>query len=151
MLCINYFWSISCAFWRRPTWTITPYSWNLMNVLLEINFTWFIPILLSLSYIYNRWYSPGTSNNLLTLMKFKVNTAVRMTMLLFWVLTPCRLVGRYKHFNISEKHIGLQPWNGDSTFLRNVGIYLWVYTASQPGGSTSSFVNALNKETRPPF
>jgi hypothetical protein len=35
----------------------------------------------------------------------------------FWVVTPCRLVGRYQ--------------DGDSMFLQNAGIYR-VYTASQP-------------------
>jgi hypothetical protein len=30
--------------------------------------------------------------------RFKVLTDVRMTMLFFWVVTPCRLIGRYQHF-----------------------------------------------------
>jgi hypothetical protein len=30
--------------------------------------------------------------------RFEVLTAVRMTMLLFWVVSPCRLVSRYQHF-----------------------------------------------------
>jgi hypothetical protein len=29
---------------------------------------------------------------------FEVLTGVNMTMLFFWVVTPCGLVGRYKHF-----------------------------------------------------
>jgi hypothetical protein len=36
-------------------------------------------------------------------------------MLMFWIVTPC----------------GLSPEDGDSIFLRNGGIYLRVYTASQ--------------------
>jgi hypothetical protein len=43
-------------------------------------------------------------------MRFVVLTAVRKTMLFFWVVTPCRLVG--------------SPEKGDRIFIRNVGIYL---------------------------
>jgi hypothetical protein len=41
----------------------------------------------------------------------------------FDALTPCKLVGRC---------------HGDSMFLRNVGIYRRIYTASKPTSSSSS-------------
>jgi hypothetical protein len=31
-------------------------------------------------------------------MRFEVLTAVKMSMLLFWIVTPCGLVGRYQGF-----------------------------------------------------
>jgi hypothetical protein len=31
-------------------------------------------------------------------MRFSVLTAVNMSMLVYWVVTPCGLVGRYKRF-----------------------------------------------------
>jgi hypothetical protein len=31
-------------------------------------------------------------------MRFKVLTAVKMLMLVFWVVMPCVLAGGYKHF-----------------------------------------------------
>jgi hypothetical protein len=50
--------------------------------------------------------------------RFEVFTAVRMSILAVWVVTPCWLVGRY-------------PVDGDSMFLRNAGLYLRVHKASQ--------------------
>jgi hypothetical protein len=32
-------------------------------------------------------------------MRFKVLMVVKMLMLVFWVLTPCGLVGRYQYFD----------------------------------------------------
>jgi hypothetical protein len=58
-------------------------------------------------------------------LRFEVLTAVRMTMLFFWVVTPC------------------SPEDGNSMFLRNVGIYLRVYTASQPRTTTSLMYNSI--------
>jgi hypothetical protein len=62
-----------------------------------------------------------------TAVKLEVFTAVRM-MMFFWVLGPCKLVCRCQRFgethNLSE--------DGDNMFLRNVGIYLRVYTAPKP-------------------
>jgi hypothetical protein len=49
--------------------------------------------------------------------------AVGMTM--FWVVTPCRLVGRYHCFGETCR---LYAKDGDSMFFRNV--CFWVYTAS---------------------
>jgi hypothetical protein len=50
---------------------------------------------------------------------------IDMAMMFFRIFTPCELVGRGRE-------------NGDSIFLRNVGIYLRVYTASKPRRATSS-------------
>jgi hypothetical protein len=65
--------------------------------------------------MYFDWYGIGWGGGVYTesceedsVLEFEVLTAVRMTMLLFWVLTPCRLGAE----------------DGDSTFFRNVGIYL---------------------------
>jgi hypothetical protein len=44
-------------------------------------------------------------------VRFEVFMAVRMTMLFFWDVMPCRLAG-------------LHPEDGDSMYLRNVGIEL---------------------------
>jgi hypothetical protein len=52
-----------------------------------------------------------------------------MTMLFFWVVTPCALVG--------------SPEDWDSMFLRNIGIYVRVHTASQP--KTILFLRFLQK------
>jgi hypothetical protein len=46
------------------------------------------------------------------LLAFEVLTAVRMTVLLFWVWTPCRLVSWYQCFS------------DETMFLQNVGNYL---------------------------
>jgi hypothetical protein len=54
-------------------------------------------------------------------MRFEVITAVKMSILVLWVVMLCGLVGRY-----------LSPEDGGSMFLRNVGIYLQVHTALQP-------------------
>jgi hypothetical protein len=56
-------------------------------------------------------------------VRFEVFMAVRMMMMMmFWVLAPCRLVV----FRLED---------GDSMFLRNVGIYRRVYTAPKPRGT----------------
>jgi hypothetical protein len=33
-------------------------------------------------------------------MRFEVLTAVKMLMLVFWIVTPCGLVGRYQRFGL---------------------------------------------------
>jgi hypothetical protein len=53
-------------------------------------------------------------------IKSEVLTTVKM-MLLFWVVTPCGLVGRHQRFG--ETYF-LSTEDGGSTFLRNVVIYL---------------------------
>jgi hypothetical protein len=67
-------------------------------------------------------------------MRFEVFTAGRMMMMmmLLWV---------------SEKHTVsiFRAEDGDSMFLRNVGIYRRVYTAPKPRGTTS--VTCINDET----
>jgi hypothetical protein len=55
-------------------------------------------------------------------VRSEVLTAVKISMLVFYVVTPC----------------GYFPEDGDSMFYRNVGIYLQVHTASQPGTETQS-------------
>jgi hypothetical protein len=63
-------------------------------------------------------------------VRFEVLTAVRMTMLFFRVVTTCRVVGTYR--------LHLQAEDGDSMFLRNVGMYLRIYTELQPRRKTFS-------------
>jgi hypothetical protein len=41
---------------------------------------------------------PGHKTNITSSVKFEVFTAVRMIMFIFWVLAPCRLVGRCQRF-----------------------------------------------------
>jgi hypothetical protein len=57
--------------------------------------------------------------------------AVKMSMLVLWVITPCGLVGRYQRFGATYRE------DGGSIFLWNVGIYLQVHTALQPRRTTS--------------
>jgi hypothetical protein len=66
-------------------------------------------------------------------MRFDVLTAVKMSMLVFWVVTPCGLVGRYQRFG-GTYCLYLQDWSEDGgrTFLRNVGIYPQTHMTSQP-------------------
>jgi hypothetical protein len=54
-------------------------------------------------------------------MRFETLTAVKMSILVFWVVTPCGLVDRYQRFG-----------DGGSMLLRNIGIYLRVHVALQP-------------------
>jgi hypothetical protein len=58
-------------------------------------------------------------------VRFEVLTVVKM-MMLFWVVTPCRL----------------RAEDGDSMFLRNDGIYLQVHTVSQPRTTSSNLLLA---------
>jgi hypothetical protein len=75
--------------------------------------------------------------NEIRVIRFEVLTAVRMMMLFFWVLAPCRLVGRCQRFGEHTVSIFIpedgdnifSPEDGDSMFLRNVGIYRRVYKA----------------------
>jgi hypothetical protein len=55
--------------------------------------------------------------------RFEILTAMRATMLFFWVVTPCRPGAK----------------DGDSMFIRKVYIYLGVYKVLQPRRTTSSF------------
>lgn len=64
-------------------------------------------------------------------MTFQVLMAVKMLLMLIWVVTPCVLVSIYQHF---EKHWYLHTSphgikDGDSMFLPNTDIYLQVHTA----------------------
>jgi hypothetical protein len=80
-----------------------------------------------LQYINAGTYIYRTLKNICHSVRFEVFTAVRMMILLFWVLVPCRLVGRCQRFS--------------ETYLRNVDIYRRVYMAPKP--RTSSYVILL--------
>jgi hypothetical protein len=54
-------------------------------------------------------------------MRYEDLTAVKMPIFVFWVVTPCGLVGLYFQVGI------FSPEDGGSMFLRNV--YLQVHTA----------------------
>jgi hypothetical protein len=66
---------------------------------------------------------------------------VNLPSMVFWVVTPCGLVGRYQRFG-DTYCLHLQGWSDrlyivlssqrGTIFLRNVGIYLKVNTALQP-------------------
>jgi hypothetical protein len=61
-------------------------------------------------------------------LRFEVLTAVKkMPILVFWVVTPCGLAGKYQRF-------GGIYWTEDdcNMFLRNIAIYVEVHTALQP-------------------
>jgi hypothetical protein len=51
-------------------------------------------------------------------MGFSQKYLENISMFLFWVVTPCGLVGRYQRFG----ETGFSPEHGDSMLLRNVGI-----------------------------
>jgi hypothetical protein len=78
-----------------------------------------------------------------TFVIFEVLTAAKMSMLVFWVVTPFGLVGRYQSFG--ENTASFSPEDRGSMFLRNVGICLQVHMASQPGRPTSTTL--LKKKT----
>jgi hypothetical protein len=52
---------------------------------------------------------------------------IYVSVLVFWVVTPCGLVGRYQRFG--GTYSVLCPEDGGSMFFRNVGISLQVHTA----------------------
>jgi hypothetical protein len=58
-------------------------------------------------------------------IRFEVLTAVNGSMLDVRVVTPCRLLGRYQHFE-----------DKGSVLLRNFGIYLQVHMVLEPVNST---------------
>jgi hypothetical protein len=67
-------------------------------------------------------------------VRLEVFTAVRMAILFFRVSTLCRRVDSQRDDNVSEKYtvsIFRDEDDGDSVFLRNVGIYLRVYTSTK--------------------
>jgi hypothetical protein len=68
--------------------------------------------------------------------RLQVLMAVKIKTLVFWVVTPCRLVGRYQNFG-GTYCLHLSPEDEGSMFFRNVGIYLQVHTALQPWRPTS--------------
>lgn len=61
---------------------------------------------------------------------------VIMSMLVFWVVTPCVLIGRCQPFG--ERHIFVLE-DEDSVFSETyIGMYLRVHTALQPKTPTST-------------
>jgi hypothetical protein len=76
-------------------------------------------------------------------MRFDVFTAVRIIMLFFWVLSPCRPVGSFQSLGeIYCLHLQgsiFSPEDGDIMFLRNVAIYRRVYTAPKPRRTSLSW------------
>lgn len=48
-------------------------------------------------------------------IRFVIHRVVKMFMVVFWVVTPCELVGRYKRFRDED---------GVSVPLQNVGVHL---------------------------
>jgi hypothetical protein len=57
----------------------------------------------------------------------------------------CGLVGRYRCFG------GACPEDGGSMFLQNVGIYIFVHMALQPGRPTSTKVLIKNMKIKVSF
>jgi hypothetical protein len=68
--------------------------------------------------------------------RFGVLTAV--VIMFFWVLTPCRLVGRYQSFRETYSLQGLKAEGVDIMLLSNPGMYLQVHTASKFRSSSLS-------------
>jgi hypothetical protein len=62
---------------------------------------------------------------------------VRMTMFFIWVLTPCRLVGRYQHFG-GTYCLHLQ---GDSMFLHGVKTQMNNIVKSIPNSGIACYHN----------
>jgi hypothetical protein len=65
------------------------------------------------------------------ILRSEVHTAVKMLMLVFWIVMPCGLVVRYQRFG-GIYYLHLQVWNGGSMFLWNGGTYLQVHTVLLP-------------------
>jgi hypothetical protein len=62
------------------------------------------------------------------MLRFEVLTAMKMSVLVFCVVTPCGLVGRYQHSGLTLKM--------ETLFLQNVSIDLQVQRALQPRRQT---------------
>jgi hypothetical protein len=59
------------------------------------------------------------------LLRTKILTALKISMLVFLLATQCGLVGRYQHFGRRY----FSPQDEGSMFFRNVGIYLQTHMA----------------------
>jgi hypothetical protein len=66
-------------------------------------------------------------------VRFEVFTSLKMMITFFRVLALCGLVGGYQRFGETY----FIPEDGDSICLRNVGIYLRVYTAPKHRRTTN--------------
>jgi hypothetical protein len=62
-------------------------------------------------------------------MGFEVFTALEILLLVFWVVTPCGLAGRQRFGATYCFHL---QGNESDIFLKNVGSYEQVHTASEP-------------------
>jgi hypothetical protein len=71
--------------------------------------------------------------------RLEVPMAVKMPVLVFWVVALYELVGRYQLFTPPSSGLKyFSPADGDSIFLRCIGIYLQVHT-QQPRRLTSNY------------
>jgi hypothetical protein len=64
-------------------------------------------------------------------MKFEVLATMKILMMIFWIVTPCGLVGRYQRVR-ETYYLYFSPEDGYSMFRRNVGIDLQVHTVLLP-------------------
>jgi hypothetical protein len=66
-------------------------------------------------------------------MIFKIKTKqVGLSMLAFWVVTPCGILGRYQCFGETYRLLLGYPEDGAGMFPRHVCNHLQEYTASLP-------------------
>jgi hypothetical protein len=77
-------------------------------------------------------------------MRFEDVTAVKMSMLIFWAVTPCGLEGTVFRRNIL-------PPSSDSMFYRNVAMYRQVDTALQPRRPTLTKTLAADNDSLKPW
>jgi hypothetical protein len=59
-------------------------------------------------------------------MRFEVLTAVNMSILVFWVVTPCGLSGRYQSFGGKILPLEMETVGSSETLVSN-GKYTWRY------------------------
>jgi hypothetical protein len=67
----------------------------------------------------------ATLYNKCNYVRFEILTAVKMSMLILWVVMSCGLLGFGGTYCL---HLHFTPESGGSMFLRNVGVYLQVHT-----------------------
>lgn len=64
-------------------------------------------------------------------LRFEVLAELKMSMLVFWVVVNCELLGRYRRFRLS-------PESGGSISLRNFGNDVQVHMVLQPRKPTDT-------------
>jgi hypothetical protein len=77
-------------------------------------------------------------------MRFEVLKAVKISILVFWVVTPYGLAGRYQRFGRTSS-----TDDGGNMFLRNVGICLQVHMAQKAQMTNIDVVSLSMRENRP--